>query len=105
MRQVVSSVGDYTTWLVGERGSVFKGFARRVPDHKRPHQFIIRRDNNEEGVCMDYKNLCVDATMWNNGQKPCVLLKGLPDEDGPRCFVLCDVCITLAPCVKDAVAL
>lgn len=82
--QVVKSVGDYTTWLVEEQGSVFKGFARRVPDHKRPHQFIFHRDDGMSGVSMDYKNLSIDNTMWNLGQKPIVLLKDLPDADGPK---------------------
>ena len=34
---------------------------------------------------MVYKNLSIDATKWNLGQKPAVLLKGMPDAAGPRC--------------------
>ena len=83
--EVVKSVADYSTWLVDEQGDVFKGFARRVPDHCRPHQFIFRRDHSEAGVAMDYKNLSIDATKWNLGQKPAVLLKGMPDAADPRC--------------------
>ena len=86
--EVVKSVADYSTWLVDEQGDVFKGFARRVPDHCRPHQFIFRRDHSEAGVAMDYKNLSIDATKWNLGQKPAVLLKDMPDAAGPRCSIM-----------------
>ena len=77
-------MGDFTTWLVAEQGDVFKGFARRVPDHLRPHQFIFHRDDGEPGVSMDYKNLSVNDTIWNLGQGPAVLLKDFPNEEGPK---------------------
>jgi hypothetical protein len=32
------SVGDYWNWLVPKMGT-FVGFAKRVPDHHRPHQY------------------------------------------------------------------
>ena len=60
--------------MVAEQGDVFKGFARRVPDHLRPHQFIFHWDDGEAGMSMDYKNLSVDDTIWNLGQDPAVLL-------------------------------
>ena len=79
--EVVRSVGDYTKWLVEAKGKTFKGFARRVPDHCRPHQFIFKRD--VDGASMDYKNLSVDKTVWNEGQAPIRLLSGEPEPCGP----------------------
>jgi hypothetical protein len=101
--EVVKSVADYSTWLVEEQGDVFKGFARRVPDHCRPHQFIFRRDHTEAGVAMDYKNLSIDATKWNLGQKPAVLLKGMPDASGPRyCLMEYRINACLTHCAVQA---
>lgn len=82
--EIIESVGDYTEWLVHAQGSVFQGFKRNVPDHHRAHQFITSRTGDtEEGVKTDYKNLGVDGTVWNEGQEPIILLKGMPDPDGP----------------------
>ena len=86
--EVVKSVADYTTWLLGVAKGTFGGFARRVPDQHRPHQFIITRctptPQAPDGVRFDYKNLSVDSSYWNRGQSTIVLLSDLPNGNGPR---------------------
>ena len=88
--EVVELVGDYKAWLVDTVGVVktkFAGFAQHVPNQHQPHQMINQQcavtTETPDGVCVDYKNLSVDRTIWNLGQPPIVLLNGLPDEAGP----------------------
>jgi hypothetical protein len=54
----VESVPDFTAWF-GAAWQKFAGFARRVPDEDRPHQFIFEKDG------MQYRNFSTDKTAWN----------------------------------------
>ena len=71
--QVFHVVPDYTNWL-NPVGSALSGFARRVPDADRPHQYEFTP------MGMNYKNL---AAQEDYMARDITILTGLPDAEGP----------------------
>ena len=71
--QVFHVVPDYTNWL-NPVGSALSGFARRVPDADRPHQYEFTPRG------MNYKNL---AAQEDYMATDITILTGLPDAEGP----------------------
>lgn len=54
----VTTVPDYFEWF--KTGwSTFQGFARKVPDEDRPHQFVFEPNG------MNYRNFSTDKNKWN----------------------------------------
>ena len=70
----VKAVPDYFKWFKAA-WQTFQGFARKVPDEDRPHQFVWNADG------MWYKNFQTDKTPWNTDAVN--ILKQVPTDDAP----------------------
>ena len=72
----VKSVPDYFAWFK-TAWQKFKGFARRVPDEERPHQFVFEKDG------MRYRNFSTDDSPWNEIPVNILEEDNLPEGNPP----------------------